>query len=58
MRAGQSLHAMRLEHLIEQAAGATVGIGDKHPLTRPVDLLQLAPHRLGDALGVVVQLRG
>ena len=57
VRARQALDAVSLEHEVERAPGAAVGVGDEHPLVAPVQLAQLRVDRGRDQLGTRVELR-
>jgi hypothetical protein len=58
VRAGQSLDSVSVEHLVELAARAAVGIRNEHPLVAARELLQLRVHCGCDQLRPGMELRG
>ena len=58
VRAGQPLDAVPLEHRVELAAGAAVGVRDEHALVAARELVQLRVDRGRDQLRAGVELRG
>jgi len=53
--AREALHALLLDHRVEHAAGATVGVGDEHTVVAGPTAPDPVAHRRGDASWPVVQ---
>ena len=58
MRPRDPLDTVPVEHEVERARGATVGVGDEDVLVAAGDLRQLRVHRTGDPLRRRMQLGG
>ena len=50
MSARQPLDIVAIQHNVQRARGAAVGVGDEHPLVAPCELGQLRVDRAGDLL--------